>query len=444
MVLRLLDYINAWNLMTLRLVCKQTKVWVENPLVLNRLSVQVKERKFLQQLLRSKVNWSNLAVSCDGQDISGEWVKSDLYLKTFSKLSTSLRTLKLLEHRLPFSGFNIILGKCQNIQCFQVETLDVANAAGNLPFSEELTQKIRLIEKMEINYVAWGIERDLQFISEVLKNCENLRYFKIPVILMARLFSLYPNLDEIEIDKKLENLSKQALLLPLLNTLERECSPLKYLDVENYDTEELLSSNLLPACIKSGCLVMNLVESSERPFSQKEVELLSSSVSSILSCSEFLPLDKLYKLQRLEIDLASGSSDIAKQFRNEDTNPQLPSLQDIDLSLSNSILVSERLAACLLQKKRPSLKKVSVKFNDLKGSAQTSVFRPTIFANCLPNLKCLAMDGFDGKASDYLLFWKSFPLLEDLRLENCKGLGDEAFFEEVNGDVLNHFLSMQR
>ncbi|CAL8143604.1 unnamed protein product [Orchesella dallaii] len=418
----LLKHLSVWNLMNLRLVCKDVKAWVENPDVLKRLCVHVKQRNFLKKLIKSNVKWSNLMMLCDTNDVTSNWIQSEDYLRTFAKLNTSLRILKFAEQRLAYNrGLDMILSNCTQLQTLEIGTLDLSNA--DLPVNKRVLESLATLETLTISYVAWETEKDLQFFPEILSGCKNLRVFKIPFILQARMYSLYPDSDEDEIDQKHAKMMEQMLFKPLKHMLQdtdRKCS-LRFLDVENCEFEQILGG-LASACKQAGCLLLNVVEALEAPLPQKQKEFFEI-IASLMNCSVHLDLTRLKNLASIIIDADSAqSSDINKTMKDA----PLPALKDVTLTLTNSILQSERFASCFLQQKRDSLESVSVNFQDLKGSAQASVFRSPKFATSLQFLRSLSLDGFDGNPEDYFLFWNNFSLLESLKLQNCRTLTDNC------------------
>lgn len=427
----LLDYLTVWDLMNLRLVCRATKCWVETSDALQQMVVQVKERGFLMKLVKSGVNWSNLSVICDASDLSNSWINSKDYLRTFAKLSTSLRVLSLDEHRLPIrNGLEMILAKCTTLEKLKIGTLDLKNTTPTaLATAEEMVRSLGCLKELRVTYLAWDTEQDLHGFSALLEGCVNLKLLKMPYILTASLYSMYPSSDDdVEMDQKLSRLVETVLFQPTVTHLlqrSRDRSCLKYLDVDNFDLDNLLET-IVPACQKCGCLLLNVQELLEQPLPCTQKGLLADTIGSLRSCTSNLDLTSLAKLKR--VHFTADSEGLSADIDKKHDQAVLTSLQSITLTLtSNPILASARLASCFLHQRRETVEKVSLGFDKLSGAAQASVFKVVTFSSCFPHLRHLTLDGYDGKTENYLLLWKNFLLLQRLKLHNCTTLDDFAF-----------------
>lgn len=414
--------------MNLRMVCKTTKSWIDSSPSphLARFYIHVKHRKFLKTLLKSPIKWSNITLSCDTHDpTNSTWIRDDDYFHIFAKLNTALRILRFTEQRITYTnGLDVILRNCTNLETLDLGTLDLQNVS--LPVTSEIQYNIRNhLRKLGISYVAWNGEKDLRWFEEFLGPAINLEYFRVPFILSSCVYNLYPSLDVDEIEQKLFEFTDKYLFKPLKDLLLLEDSRLRRLQVENFDLEQLLQNKLIETCHRSKCLLVHVVEGFERPLTPEESSLLGETIGGILCISKNLEFRTLKNLESISIqDEFVETSDVEKKFVGSEENA-LKALSQVSLTLTTSILQSERLAFCLLQQRRPSVKSVSVLFQqDLKGSAQASIFRAPKFTESFPNLRVLKLNGFDGKDQDYLGFWKGFPGLEELSLENCRSLGD--------------------
>lgn len=421
--------------MDLRLACKVTKKMVDDN-SLSKLTLQVWSHKQMEEeaFRNSTTCWKNVVIRSDAQNNDVNWIQNPLYSALLDRVSGSLTSLTLTEHRLPYFGLRSIMGTCQSLTRLEIGTLWCGDwrTEEKGPNSEEyvkLVTSLGKLERLSIEFLAWNNEEDLNAFKFTLSHCSSLKFLKVPHILMAN-FLQSDDEDEAVTEQRYMDLIQAALVDPVLkfisgkqmeNKVDESISkrrPSAVLDVENMHHSELFPK-VIEACFNSGLKLLNVSEAFENPIPDEELKYLKT-IESLSGCTQYLNFHALSNLKSMKLDSeTSADSDI-----NQDSiTAPLISLKSISYCLPGDI--SPNLLTFLNQC-RPGVETLCMEFQ-IEEAELAELFPPRVLTQNFSHLQHLTLINWNGKDDDLILILQSLTSLLSLRLHGCPNITDKGF-----------------
>lgn len=174
-----MDYLDPKSLLMLRLVCKRTKWWVDQPRYLSRLRITLHSSagsKRMRKVLRSKLDFCNFRIGCEKRNNEelllefGTRFGSCLRVLDINTMTSHAMTIKLLSHcpvldTLALLGINLV-----NLGTSEIDDL------------RKIGQVLANLKVMSIGNVLFVEEDEMSYFKAFLTHCCNLLSLRLPYV----------------------------------------------------------------------------------------------------------------------------------------------------------------------------------------------------------------------------------------------------------------------
>lgn len=471
MLKNICEFLDRGGLMNLRLTSRHLKATVEQPTHLEKLPVKVVCSKQLQRIIQSNVPFNNFNLSFSS-------IEEQSYLNEFAVRFGS--NIKILKIRSAGGHHKIakLLEKCVQIRELELERMcpSVLTASDNTELFKTMLYNFRNLDKLIIhNFQDQNVSGVIAVNTflRILKNCKRLRYFNIPFmdkynekLALQRFQRVQAGVEEniqvhnqennnalIEEEENWEedqpfpmrndplpewnpDSDHDILIHPIIDyiitrRIGNKCDKIRQIDVDSRNYFELLPRSmrdLLQVSLKEEISILN-INSNKLSYIVNEVKqwnaeywrvVKSASVTNLFSG---FSLSDLQNVEELNFVVHPRANPSTRDFRMTEDSYIWPKLKSVCVKLlgENNPVVVDRL---IKEIERPTITKLHLEWCVL-GPCKT-VLGKNLHHN-FPNLRELAMNGWDGTDDEFCTIWRDMKKLEVIHLRDCKYLSNRSF-----------------
>lgn len=444
---QIFSHLTPTDLLTLRLTCHSTKLWIEDKF-LDKLSLHVHSQAAFATLLQSNTAWTNFHFHWKLTPSAKQF--SEFNLQFSSHISTLTLTSGVVT-----SSIVKIISVCSRLRVLIIQEIDGTILAelcdkdkARFSLACSCLQHLGILE----------ITRDPKkgadfFINHILSYCTStLKSVVIPFLTFSPI-SAHPFKFKYSWDKSATSSATptDALVVkPLIELLEnRDASPELESIVVSPESRSSLSDSAL-FCLTLMCYQrrLNLVYDKfceENNYNlgrlgyslssegSMEMSQIASRIMTVMASTTDILLNyEFANLRKLVVQFSTFHIDqdifVVQRF------PRLTSLQ-IDFKIGKQFHTQcskmrrmDMFVQGLLEVERPSVRELQIQNHGVVGvSIPLSVGKVVA---CFVNLRVLSLTGFKGEASDFARIWRGLRLLEKVELDNCPGCSDKGILGE--------------
>ncbi|CAL8101076.1 unnamed protein product [Orchesella dallaii] len=411
-----LNYLDPKSLLSLRLVCKTTKSWVDQIKHLSRLRIILHTgigNKKMKKVLKSKTHWCNFTLGY-------EKIPKEEHLVEFSqKFGNTVRVLEVGSVIGGHAVFNL-LGSCSCIDSVSFQGINFAKMSSQSNNDMEVfVENLSTIKSLSIGNILFAQETELEHFKMLVFKCTTLRTLKLPFLNFTSTF-----------DKDERNrILQQHVVNPLIDYLQTRHgsgSNLRYLTLELLNPLQcVVFIDLAIVCYKTQTIIHNVHQSFIKNLEPYQENVLET-IGTLDGINEFVQLSRLNKVECISLWVSSATLLAERNLKN----PRLPILKSLNLYLDSVEGDTGKIITLLrtiLQMERPTVTSLKISYSR-RGVGSADLVRAVDIANNFQYLRRLDLYQWDAFDDEFLRLWNGTGMsrIEDLSLILCSNLTDHG------------------